>query len=134
MAICYLGIGSNLGNRRKNIEIALKEIDHLKRTKVIKTSFLIETKPSGGPANQGKFLNAALRIKTSLSPLTLLKALKSIEYKLGRPKRYVRFSPRVIDLDILFYADKAINYSILKVPHPKAFKRDFVMRPLLEIL
>ena len=134
MAICYLGIGSNLGNRRKNIELALKEINQLKRTKVIKTSSLIETIASGGPLNQGKFLNAALRIKTNLSPFALLKALKTIEYKLGRPKKYIRFGPRVIDLDILFYADKAISYSILKVPHLRAFKRDFVMRPLLEIL
>jgi dihydroneopterin aldolase/2-amino-4-hydroxy-6-hydroxymethyldihydropteridine diphosphokinase len=134
MAICYLGIGSNLGNRKKNIALALKEIDCLKTTKVLKISGLIETAALGGPANQGKFFNAALKIKTCLAPQSLLKALKTIENKLGRPSRYIRYSPRLIDIDILFYGDKKINSKQLKIPHAKAFTRDFVMRPVLEIL
>jgi len=134
MAICYLSIGSNLGNRRKNIESALKEIDHLKNTRVLKTSPLIETIPMGGALCQGDFLNAALKIETNLLPLALLKNLKAIENKLGRPKKYPRFSPRTIDIDILFYKDKIINSKALRIPHPKVFKRDFVMRPLLEVL
>lgn len=134
MAICYLGLGSNLGNRKKNIALALKEINCLKTTKILKVSSLIETTAVGGPAKQGKFFNAALKIKTHLEPLVLLKALKTIENKLGRPSRYIRYSPRIIDIDILFYGDKNLNSKALKIPHPKAFKRDFVMRPLLEIL
>ena len=134
MAICYLGIGSNLGNRQKNIERALKEINCLKTTKVLKVSSLIETAPVGGPAKQNRFFNAALKIETRLAPLALLKAFKTIENKLGRPSKYIRYSPRTIDIDILFYGDKNLNSKQLVIPHPKAFKRDFVMRPLLEIL
>jgi len=133
MAICYLGIGSNLGNRKKNINSAIKKIGALNKTKVIKLSKIIETEPVGGPGNQPKFLNAALKIQTELSPLKLLKNLKKIEKELGRTKT-IRYGPRIIDLDILFYADKIINRKDLKIPHPKIFEREFVIRPLLEVI
>ena len=100
MVICYIGVGSNLGDRVKNIKSAIKEIGALKRTKVMKASKLIETKPVGGLKLQPKFLNAALKIKTSLFPVALLKNLKIIEKQLGRVKT-VRNGPRTIDLDIL---------------------------------
>lgn len=133
MITCYLGIGSNLGDRRKNIKLALTKIKILKDTKVIKVSKIIETKAMGGPPDQGKFLNATLKIKTNLSALALLKNLKKIEKDLGRTKT-VRYGPRTIDLDILFYTDKIINRKELKIPHPKVFERKFVIKPLLEIL
>lgn len=133
MVICYIGIGSNLGNRRKNIISAIKKIEALEGTKVIKVSWLIETKPVGGPPNQGKFLNGALKLKTSLSPLLLLKKIKEIEREVGRT-RGVRNGPRVIDLDILLYADRVINTKKLIIPHPRMFGRDFVMKPLSQIL
>lgn len=134
MAVCYLCIGSNLGNRRQNIRLAIGKIDQLEATKVIKISRLHETEPVGGPKAQGKFLNAALKIKTEFSPSRLLKKLKAIERQLGRNGRYLHYGPRTIDLDMLFYADKFINRENLKIPHPKVFEREFVMRPLLEIL
>jgi dihydroneopterin aldolase/2-amino-4-hydroxy-6-hydroxymethyldihydropteridine diphosphokinase len=133
MAVCYLGIGSNLGDRRKNIKKAIKKIHALKNTKFIKVSKIIVTLPVGGPAHQGKFLNAAIKIKTDLSPKILLKKLKLIEKELGRTEA-VRFGPRIIDLDILFYADKVVNCKDLKIPHPKVFEREFVIRPLLEVI
>lgn len=133
MVTCFLGIGSNLGDRRKNIRLALQEISALEGTKILKISRIIETRPVGGVPAQGKFLNAALKIKTSLSPVKLLKKLKGIEKKLGR-KKTVRYGPRVIDLDILFYADRIISRKELKVPHPKIFERDFVIRPLSEVI
>lgn len=132
MVTCYIGIGSNLGNRRKNIISAVKKIEALEDTKVIKVSRLIETNPVGGLPNQGKFLNGALKIKTNFAPLSLLKKLKNIEKELGRTET-VRFGPRSIDLDILFYADKIIKRKQLRVPHPRIFERDFVIQPLLEI-
>jgi 2-amino-4-hydroxy-6-hydroxymethyldihydropteridine diphosphokinase len=134
MVVCYIGIGSNLGDRRKNIRMALEKIKQFKRTKVIKVSRIIETEPLGGPAGQGKFLNAALKMKTSLKPLILLKKLKAIEKELGRRKERIRYSPRPIDLDILFYGDKIINRKGLSIPHPKVFVRDFVIRPLFEVI
>ncbi len=133
MSICYLGVGSNLGDREKNIKSAVRGINRLKGTKVIKLSKIIETEPVGGPAKQGKFLNAALKIKTSLPPQTLLKKLKEIEEGLGRTKT-ARYGPRTIDLDILFYGDKIINRKDLVIPHPRVFERDFVLRPLSEVI
>jgi len=133
MVICYLGIGSNLDDRRKNIKLALRKIKALPETRVIKASKNIETLPVGGPIAQGKFLNAAVKIKTAISPLQLLKYLKNIEKELGRVKT-VRFGPRPIDLDILFYGDKIIKRKELVVPHPRIFERAFVIKPLLEVI
>lgn len=133
MNICYIGLGSNLGDRRQNIKSAVEKIKTLKNTKVIKISNLIETEPVGGPCGQNKFLNGALKIKTSLSPLKLLKELQNIELQLGRFKT-ARNGPRTIDLDILLYADKIINMKNLTIPHPRMFFRDFVIKPLLEVI
>ena len=133
MVTCYLGVGSNLGQRRKNIKLAVKKIGTLGNTKVIKESKLFESFPSGGPAGQPNYLNAALKISTNFSPLNLLKKLKKIENEVGRVPT-VRFGPRVIDLDILLYGDKRIRSKVLTVPHPRMFIRDFVIKPLLEVL
>lgn len=133
MNTSYIGIGSNLGNRQENIKLAVKKINALEDTKVIKLSRLIETKPVGGPSRQSRFLNAVLKIKTNLTPQRLLKKLKKIEQALGRVKT-VPNGPRTIDLDILLYGDKIINTKKLVIPHPRMFERDFVMRPLLEII
>jgi len=133
MAICYLGIGSNLGNRRKNIKLAIKKIEALKGNQIIKESRLFETLPVGGPSGQTDYLNTALKIKTNIPPLTLLKKLKKIEIEMGRVPS-VRFGPRIIDLDILLYGDKVINSRKLTIPHPRMFKRDFVLKPLKEVL
>ncbi len=133
MAICYLGIGSNLGSRRANINSAIRKINSLKSTRVLKVSRIIETEPVGGPKGQGKFLNAALKMKTSIAPLALLKELKKIELDLGRTPA-ARNGPRTIDLDILFYSDRIISRKELKVPHPKVFEREFVIKPLLEVV
>jgi len=133
MYICYIGLGANLGDRRKNIKSAVRKITALKKIKVIKVSKLIKSEPVGGPSGQGEFLNGVLKIETSLTPVTLLKKLKNIERELGRVKT-VRNGPRVIDLDILLYADKIINTKKLTIPHPRMFFRDFVIKPLLEVI
>ncbi|MDD5432919.1 MAG: 2-amino-4-hydroxy-6-hydroxymethyldihydropteridine diphosphokinase [Candidatus Omnitrophica bacterium] len=133
MAICYLGVGTNLGNKRKNINLSIKKINALKETKVLKVSKLIETKPVGGPVSQGKFLNAAIKIKTKFPPAILLQKLKIIEIELGR-KKTVRWGPRVIDLDILLYDDLVLNSKELCIPHPRMLEREFVLKPLLEII
>lgn len=133
MALCYLGVGSNLGQRRKNIKLAVKKINALKDTKVIKESGLFNFRPVGGPSGQHNYLNGALSVQTKLPPLNLLKKLKKIEKELGRLSG-VRFGPRVIDLDILLYQDRLIKTKILTIPHPRMFCRDFVIKPLNEVL
>ncbi|MFA5276290.1 MAG: 2-amino-4-hydroxy-6-hydroxymethyldihydropteridine diphosphokinase [Candidatus Omnitrophota bacterium] len=133
MPICFLGIGSNLGQRRKNIKLALERIRGVKNTKIIKLSRIRETEPVGGPEGQKKFLNAAIKIDTQLLPLDLLRKLKAIENELGR-KQAVRWGPRTMDLDILLYGDKIIERQELKVPHPRLMERDFVLKPLLELI
>lgn len=132
MVVCFLGLGSNLGNRRRNIAKALDYLAKTKGIEIEKSSRIYETAPVGGPS-QGKFLNAAVKIKTSLTPAFLLKNLKKIEKALGR-KRTLRNGPRPIDLDILLYADKTIKAKRLIVPHPRMFEREFVLKPLRDIL
>jgi len=133
MKSVYLGLGSNLGDRRKNIRMAIKKINALEDTKVIKSSRLIETAPLGGPKGQRRFLNAVVRIKTGIRPFKLLKKLKQIEKELGR-RQTLRFGPRTIDLDILFYQDKIIHTKTLHVPHPRMFERTFVLKSLSEVI
>ncbi|MCG2713410.1 MAG: 2-amino-4-hydroxy-6-hydroxymethyldihydropteridine diphosphokinase [Candidatus Omnitrophica bacterium] len=133
MAICYLGLGSNLGNRKRNIQLAVKNIKLLRDTCILKKSKIAASFPVGGPSGQGNYLNAALKIETKLTPINLLKKLKKIEIILGRFKS-VRFAPRIIDLDILLYADKVINSKKLTIPHPRMFERDFVINPLKEAI
>lgn len=133
MVTCYLGIGSNLGDRKAHIICATQKIKALKNTRVIKRSKIIETNPVGGPKSQGKFLNAVIKIKTSIPPATLLKKLKKIENELGR-ERTVRNGPRTIDLDILLYGDRIMRTKALCIPHPRMLKRQFVLKPLSELI
>ncbi|MDD4894266.1 MAG: 2-amino-4-hydroxy-6-hydroxymethyldihydropteridine diphosphokinase [Candidatus Omnitrophica bacterium] len=132
MAICYIALGSNLGDRKKNIKKALGHLAGTKGIKIEKISRIYETRAVGGPP-QGKFLNAAIKIKTSLSPQLLLKTIKKIEKDSGRRKS-VRWGPREIDLDILLYESMIIKTRGLVVPHPRMFEREFVLKPLREII
>ena len=130
MPIVFIGIGSNLGDRALNINRAIECLTDTEEIVVEKISSIIETLPiqAEGP----NYLNGVVKIITSLSPGDLLKKLLSIEDKLGRV-RLKKNSSRTIDLDILLYGDEAINEPELKVPHPRMFEREFVMRPLQEI-
>ncbi|MCM8801442.1 MAG: 2-amino-4-hydroxy-6-hydroxymethyldihydropteridine diphosphokinase [Candidatus Omnitrophica bacterium] len=131
MVTSYIGLGSNLGDREKNINSAIERLKHLKDTRVSGVSSIIETKPVGGPP-QEKFLNAVVKIQTKLSPKQLLRELQDIELQLGRI-RSVKNGPRTIDLDILFYGNKRIKEKDLIIPHPRIKERDFVLIPLGEI-
>ena len=131
----YIGIGSNLGDRRKNIDKALEYLKKNKGIIVEKVSTLYETLPVGGPPHQGKFLNGAIEIRTTLSPGSLLKSLQGIEKSLGRvlDEGLSHWGPRTIDLDILFYGNLVINEEVLAIPHPLMHTRDFVLKPLCDI-
>ena len=128
----YLGIGSNLGNRRRNIEKSLSLLKAEKEIRIKKQSSFYITKPVGGP-KQRDFKNGVVLIETTLSAKNLLKALKVIENKLGRKKNAKKWGPRVIDLDILDYGQLVIRSNSLSVPHPLMHERLFVLIPLAQI-
>lgn len=130
MATVYIGIGSNLGDRKGN---CLKAVTLLSECGLIvrKQSSFYETEP-WGLRDQPEFINMAVEAETGLEPLKLLELLKNTEKQMGRNES-VRWGPRVIDLDILFYDDLVIDTPELKMPHPFMNERDFVLRPLAEI-
>jgi 2-amino-4-hydroxy-6-hydroxymethyldihydropteridine diphosphokinase len=130
MPTIYLGIGSNLHDREGNCEKAIALLED-NRIKVTKRSSMIETEP-WGVEEQPMFINMAVESDTELPPEELLKLLKEIEIKLGR-KPGVRWGPRTIDLDILFYDDMILKTDELEIPHPGIEERDFVLKPLEEI-
>ena len=132
MTIVYLGLGSNLGDRRRNLEAALDALRAHPQIAVTAVSSFLETDPVGGPPGQGKFLNAAAKIETDLSPEALLEELKRVERALGR-KPGPRWGPREIDLDILLYGDTILETGTLVIPHPRMRERRFVLEPLAEI-
>ncbi len=132
MAIVYLGIGSNVGDREAKVKKAIRLLKEHEDIEVLSVSSLFETEPEGG-LPQGKFMNGTLQIKTDLMPLELLSQLKMIERRLGRVKAEPN-SPRPMDLDILFYDDIVIvEGKSLKIPHPRLAQRKFVLEPLSQI-
>jgi 2-amino-4-hydroxy-6-hydroxymethyldihydropteridine diphosphokinase len=131
MVTCYIGIGSNLGDRQYYINTAIKKIMMLIGTRVRKISRIIETLPQGGLI-QGPYLNGVIEIETGLNPYQLLQELQKIESSLGR-LRSVKNAARTIDLDILTYADLCIEEDALCIPHPRILEREFVLEPLKEI-
>ena len=133
MVTSYIGLGSNLGDRRKNIAKALELIKAIPSVRIVKSSSLYESRPQGCPSGSPDFLNSAIKVKTSLSAQTLLRQLQAIEHRLGRKRPKQRFAPRGIDLDILLYGRQKINQPCLKIPHPCLKERTFVLKPLKEI-
>ncbi len=134
MAIVYLCLGSNSGDRLKLIEQAVSFLNLAQDIKLIRTSALYETEP-WGVKEQNWFLNMAVEIKTSLSPQDLLVKLQNIERTLGRNRdEEVRWGERPIDIDIIFYDKAVIESSLLTIPHKYMHKRAFVLVPLLELI
>jgi 2-amino-4-hydroxy-6-hydroxymethyldihydropteridine diphosphokinase len=130
MAIVYIGIGSNLGDRHKN---CIRAVELLKESglAVTKQSSVHETAP-WGVKEQPAFLNMAVEIETGLAPAELLGLLKKTEKDMGRQET-VKWGPRIIDLDILLYDDITLKTGTLTIPHPLMHKREFVLVPLAEL-
>jgi len=131
MVKCYIGIGSNLGDRRGYIDRAIDELKRINGVRVIRISTIYETEAKSDIL-QGKFLNGVIEIETELKPQLLLKELNRIEENLGR-KRTIKNAPRTIDLDILYYGEEKIDEKGLIVPHPRIQEREFVLRGLREL-
>ncbi len=127
--VVYLGLGSNMGNRKDNLNKALDFLSQ--RLRIEKISSVYDTEPVGNP-NQPRFLNLVCRVYTTLAPKELLTLAKGIESKLGRAPGKSD-TPRPIDIDILFYGNQVIETPELVIPHPRLVERAFVLVPLAEI-
>jgi len=130
MSIVYIGIGSNIGNRQENCREAVCMLAE-NGLAVVRQSSLVETEP-WGVADQSRFINMAVEVETDAAPEQLLALLKSIEKGMGRTEA-IRWGPRIIDLDILFYDDLILDADGLIIPHPLLHERNFVLIPLAEI-
>ena len=126
-----LGLGTNMGNRLENLQAAVDALKLLPDTYVEKVSKVYQTKPVGYD-EQDDFLNAAVMIKTELSPHALLGACLGIEAAMGRVRK-IKNGPRVIDIDVLIYDGFKLDTFELKLPHPRILERAFVMVPLLDL-
>ncbi|MCX7882629.1 MAG: 2-amino-4-hydroxy-6-hydroxymethyldihydropteridine diphosphokinase [Brevinematales bacterium] len=129
MAVAFIGIGTNLGNKKQSLRYTLARLSSLGRN--LSCSHVYRTKPYG-ELNQPNFLNMAVRMTTELPPHELLTQLLRIEEELGR-KRTVKWGPRTIDLDLLFYDDLVLSTETLVLPHPDLHNRVFVLQPLMDI-
>ena len=128
----YIGIGSNLGDRRANHVEAIERIGTIPDTKVVRASSLYESEPLGNAKTW--FVNSAIEIDTELGAEALLKRLKAIEDAMGRKRvKGKRWGSRIIDLDILLSENEVVDKRTLKVPHPEMHKRRFVLMPLAEL-
>lgn len=128
---CYLGIGSNLGNKKYYLDEAVRNLQNCPQIKVVAISKYYESEPFG-VKDQPMFLNAVVKIKTTLSPFDMLSFIAEIENRYGRV-RAKRWGPRTLDLDILLYDKLTVSTPELTIPHPYLEKRDFVLIPLAEI-
>ncbi len=132
MGTAYIALGSNLGPRQQTLDQALMLLSAHTAIRLVRVSSFHETEPVGGPPGQGRYLNAAAEIETTLLPLPLLELLLDIEQQLGRV-REERYGPRTLDLDLLLYDNEVLESKSLTLPHPRLHERAFVLVPLAEI-
>ena len=128
-----VALGSNEGDRERSLRGALVSLDRTPGVVVLRRSRWIETEPVGGPPGQGRYLNGAALLETTLGPRELLRELLRVECKYGR-RRDVPNGPRTLDLDLLTYGEVAIDEPDLVVPHPRMEERLFVLEPLAELV
>ena len=132
MPHCYIALGSNQADPVAQVTRALTALAALPQTRLLDHSSLYRSAPLG-PQDQPAFINAVALLETELEPESLLDALQDIELQAGRVRKAERWGPRVLDLDLLLYADAAIDQPGLRVPHPHLHERAFALVPLAEI-
>lgn len=131
MAVVYLGLGSNLGDREANLVEAVRRLSKTPGVTLKQVSTFIRSAP-WGMTEQPEFLNGAVALETTLSPRALLRAVKAIERAMGRVSG-PRYGPRLIDIDVLLYDRLSLSTPELMLPHPEILNRPFVREPLREL-
>ena len=128
----YIGIGSNLNDPLQQVNNAIEKISNLDKFNDLKVSSLYESLPMG-PQDQNNYINCVVMFRSGESPEDILLLLKDIESLMGREKSHVRWSERIIDLDIILYGDLIYHSETLSIPHKNVSERAFVLQPLLDI-
>jgi 2-amino-4-hydroxy-6-hydroxymethyldihydropteridine diphosphokinase len=132
LRVGYLGLGSNVGERRANLQGAVDALG-AHGVAVLASSSTYDTDPVGEILDQPSFLNACVRVRTELEPLEVLDACKELERELGRAAGGPRHAPRVIDVDVLLLGEVELRSERLSLPHEQVLERRFVLIPLLEL-
>ena len=127
-----ISIGSNIGDKEENCQKGIDALEAHANNTLLKVSPFYRTSPVDY-LDQDWFVNAAVKIETLLKPLELLEVLKAVQQQCGRTKSGIRFGPRVLDLDIIFYDRLVMNTPTLEIPHPRMHKRRFVLQPICDI-
>jgi 2-amino-4-hydroxy-6-hydroxymethyldihydropteridine diphosphokinase len=130
--IAYISVGSNIGDKIQNCRAGIEGLGVSGKSKLIKHSRFYRTSPVDY-GDQDWFVNAAAKIATSLGPQALLNEIKRIQASAGRKTDPIRFGPRILDLDIIFYDNAVIKLDGLEIPHPRMHKRRFVLQPMCDI-
>ncbi|MGD9096503.1 MAG: 2-amino-4-hydroxy-6-hydroxymethyldihydropteridine diphosphokinase [Desulfobacterales bacterium] len=128
----FISVGANLGDKLGNCRFGIAQLTTLAAVNQVAVSPFYRTAPVDY-LDQDWFVNAALRLTTHLTPLELLDTIIAIQTQAGRREDKIRFGPRVLDLDIIFYADRVIREPRLEIPHPRMHKRRFVLQPICDI-
>jgi 2-amino-4-hydroxy-6-hydroxymethyldihydropteridine diphosphokinase len=131
VTVAFIGLGANLGQPRRQLELALAELDRIPHTRVVRRSSFYRSAPMGY-ADQPEFINAVAQLETALAAKRLLVEMQAIEHRQGRQRSFAN-APRILDLDMLLFGDAIVNESGLTLPHPRMHERAFVLMPLLEI-
>jgi 2-amino-4-hydroxy-6-hydroxymethyldihydropteridine diphosphokinase len=131
MTTAYVGLGANIGDPRRQLELAIEALKMLPETEIVQVSGIYKSAPMGY-LDQPDFLNAVARLETKIPAEQLLEHLQKIEQRQGR-KRPFTGAPRTLDLDLLLYGDRILDTPQLTLPHPRMHERAFVLRPLLDL-
>jgi len=127
-----ISVGSNLGDKKANCQQGIDRLLASGKATLVKASRFYRTSPVDY-LDQDWFVNAAVQIETLLEPLDLMVTLQAIQQQAGRTKGEIRFGPRVLDLDIIFYDQLVMKTPLLEIPHPRMHKRRFVLQPICDI-
>ncbi len=130
-SVAFLGLGTNIGDRLANLQRAVNGLGAVRGVTVEEVSSIYETEPVGGP-EQEAFCNCAVRVRSELGPVGLLRAGLRVESRMGRV-REVRWGPRLIDIDVLLFEQRIVRLPRVEIPHPRLAERAFALVPLLEV-